>query len=66
MLRTLDNKQKEEEKGLLRDELPVFAKDDVGLDLGKDVEACREMMEVMIGCQSTLAEKLQQMREKVE
>lgn len=44
----------------------MFARDEAGVDAGKDVEACREMMEVMIGCQSTLGEKLQQMRERVE
>lgn len=66
MLRTLDGQQREETTALLREDLPVFAKGEEGLELGKDVEACREMMEVMIACQGTLAEKVQQMKERVE
>ena len=66
MLRTLDAKPRQEDQGLLRGELPLFARGGAGEELGKDVDACREMMEVMIGCQSVLGEKLQQMKERVE
>lgn len=66
MLRTLDAQPRQEDQALLRAELPLFARGEGGLELGKDVEACGEMMEAMIGCQSVLGEKLQQMKERVE